>query len=69
MMQMGRAADAIPHLEAARAIDSDGSIHFQLSRAYRDAGDEAKASAALKIYQAMQKSGAEAEIVITGPKR
>ena len=49
-------------------LDGDGSIHFQLSRAYRDAGQAEKSAAALKKYQAMQKSAPEAEIVITGPK-
>jgi predicted Zn-dependent protease len=69
LMQMGRSAEAIPHLVAGLPADSDGSLHFQLSRAYRDAGQPEKAAAAMKTYQAMQKSAAESEIVITGPRR
>lgn len=69
LLQMGRSTEAIPHLVAALPADSDGSLHFQLSRAYQDAGQAEKAAAAMKTYQAMQKSAAEAEIVITGPGR
>jgi len=69
LMQMGRSAEAIPHLMAALSADSDGSLHFQLSRAYQDAGQAEKAAAAMKTYQAMQKSAADAEIAITGPRR
>ncbi len=68
LLQMGRSAEAIPHLVAALPADSDGSLHFQLSRAYQGAGQSEKAAAAMKTYQAMQKSAAEAEIVITGPR-
>lgn len=69
LLQMGRAAEAIPHLVSALPADSDGSLHFQLSRAYRDAGQAEKSAAALKIYQSMQKSTTEPEVVITGPMR
>src|SRR5450759_1029642 len=69
LMQMGRSVEAIPHLVAALPLDSDGSLHFQLSRAYQDAGQAEKAAAAMKTYHAMQKSAAESEIVITGPRR
>jgi len=69
LLQMGRSAEAIPHLVAALPADSDGSLHFQLSRAYRDAGQADKSAEALKAYRAMQKSAAEAEVVITGPKQ
>jgi tetratricopeptide (TPR) repeat protein len=69
LMQMGRSAEAIPHLTAALPVDSDGSLHFQLSRAYQDVGQTEKAAAAMRAYQAMQRPDAEAEIVITGPRR
>ena len=62
LMQVGRSTEAIPHLVAALPADSDGSLHFQLSRAYQDAGQAEKAVAAMKVYQAMQKSAAEAAI-------
>ena len=69
LLQLGRPAEAIPHLLAALPLDTDGSLHFQLSRAYSNDGQAGKAEAALKKYQAMQKSVADAPIVITGPSR
>ena len=69
LLQIGRAAEAIPHLLSALPADTDGSLHFQLSRAYREAGQPAKSAAALKIYQAMQKSATDADTVISGPNR
>lgn len=69
LMQMGRSTEAIPHLVAALPADSDGSLHFQLSRAYQETGQAEKAAAAMKTYQAMQKPAGDAEIVITGPRR
>ena len=69
LLQLGRSAEAIPHLMAALPADSDGSLHFQLSRAYSNDGQTGKAEAALKKFQAMQNSGADAPIVITGPSR
>jgi len=69
LMRMGRSTEAIPHLVAALPADSDGSLHFQLSRAYQETGQAEKAAAAMKTYQAMQKPAGDAEIVITGPRR
>jgi tetratricopeptide (TPR) repeat protein len=69
LLQMGRPKDAIPHLVAALPVDTDGSLYFQLSRAYRDAGETEKSVATLKIYQSLQKSSTEPEIIITGPMR
>ena len=37
-LQVGRQADAIPHLKAALEIDEDGSLHYQLARAYQATG-------------------------------
>ncbi len=34
----GRAAEAVPHLEAALPLDTDASLFFQLARAYQAAG-------------------------------
>ncbi|HEY3443457.1 MAG TPA: tetratricopeptide repeat protein [Paludibaculum sp.] len=69
LMQLGQSKEAIPHLVAALPADTDGSLHFQLSRAYQDTGQNEKAAAARKVYQTMQKSSAEGEMEITGPKR
>jgi len=50
-----KAADAVPHLElAAPALDIDGSLHFQLSRAYQAAGLAEKAAGALKRSQELR---------------
>ncbi len=69
LIQMGQSKEAIPHLVAALPADSDGSLHFQLGRAYQDAGEADKAAVAMKVYQSRQKTAAEAETLITGPKR
>ena len=45
-MMTGDAATALPHLEAARETDEDGSLHYQLSRAYQARGQEEKAKQA-----------------------
>ncbi len=51
---VGKPAAAIPHLQAALAADDDGSLHYQLARAYQAAGDTAKAKQAMKQYQQIQ---------------
>jgi tetratricopeptide (TPR) repeat protein len=53
--RLGRAKEAIPQLEAALALDADGSLHYQLARAYQSAGDAAKARATMSEYQEIQK--------------
>ena len=52
-LRLGRAADAIPHLRASLAVDEDGSLRYQLARAYREAGMEGLAREALAAYQAL----------------
>ncbi len=47
LLQTGQAAQALPHLQSGLAADTDGSIYFQLSRAYQQLGDSAKAAEAL----------------------
>ncbi len=51
LLAMGRGAEAVPHLEAAVALDTDGALYFQLSRAYAAAGMEEKGRAALEESQ------------------
>ncbi len=50
-LQMGKAAQAIPHLEAAAATDRDGTVHYQLAQAYRETGDRARAAKAAARYR------------------
>ena len=54
-MRTGKPLAAIPHLEAVLEADDDGSLHFQLARAYRAAGNAAKANQAMTEYQAIIK--------------
>jgi tetratricopeptide (TPR) repeat protein len=55
-LQVGRQADAIPHLKAALVIDEDGSLHYQLARAYQATGQAELAKQMLAKYEAMQKA-------------
>jgi predicted Zn-dependent protease len=69
----GQAASAIPHLKSALALDEDGSLHYQLARAYRSTGEKELAGQMLKKYEEIQKSlqtekeQLEKEVRITPP--
>ena len=56
LLQTGKAAEAIPLLEGALSADQDGSIHFQLFRAYQLTHREADARRALADYQRFRAS-------------
>lgn len=72
-MSLGETDKAIPHLKSALAVDRDGSLHYQLARAYRSAGNLQLAGQMLAKYQEIQKSLAreketlEEEVRITPP--
>jgi predicted Zn-dependent protease len=52
LLAAGRGAEAVPHLEAAaKELDTDGALYFQLSRAYQQAGMAAQAAGALAESQ------------------
>jgi predicted Zn-dependent protease len=55
-VENGQAARAIPHLEAALATDEDGSLHFQLARAYRETGQAEQATRTLQEFQELRKA-------------
>jgi predicted Zn-dependent protease len=55
----GKHAQAIPLLEPALADDEDGTLHFQLARAYQGAGQADKAKPLLDKYQALQQAAAK----------
>jgi len=59
LLQAGQSAQAIPHLKAALPLDKDGSLHYQLARAYQSAGQTALAQATLETYRKMQEAAAE----------
>jgi predicted Zn-dependent protease len=54
LLQTGKAAEAIPLLREAVAGDEDGSVHFQLFRAYQITGRSAEAREALEGYQRLR---------------
>jgi predicted Zn-dependent protease len=68
----GRYADAIPLLEPALDDDADGTLHFQLARAYQGTGQAEKAKPLLEKYQQLQKASSQrttgsSEVKITPP--
>lgn len=70
----GKADLALPHVTAALPLDTDGSLHFQLARAWQAAGKPDQARAALDQYQRIQARirqqdrVVEEELQITAPK-
>jgi tetratricopeptide (TPR) repeat protein len=59
LSRLGKFAEAIPHLEKALELDDDGSLHYQLARAYQASGNQAKAQAAMLRYQELQRQNQE----------
>jgi len=51
----GKSREAVRHLEAALPVDEDGSLRYQLARAYQAAGFDEKARQTMAEYQEMQK--------------
>ena len=60
LLQTGQTEAAIPLLEAAVSTDTDGSIHYQLFRAYQLAHRRAEAQQALAGYHRLRTSLAAA---------
>ena len=59
LSRVGKTKEAIPHLERAMSMDDDGSIHYQLARAYQAAGNAERARAAMAAYQELVKKNQE----------
>ena len=55
-VEVGDMAKAIAPLEAARETDEDGSLHYQLARAYRATGHAEQATQALARFQEIRKA-------------
>lgn len=55
-LDTGDARSAIAHLEAALKVDEDGSVHYQLARAYQATGRTAMAKQMLAKYAAIEKA-------------
>ncbi|MCG6928473.1 MAG: tetratricopeptide repeat protein [Acidobacteria bacterium] len=66
----GQAEKAIPHLEAALPTDEDGSLRFQLARAYQATGQTDRAREMRQEFQEIQRSQErtqEEDLVLTPP--
>ena len=59
LARLGKKREAIPYLEKALDLDDDGSLHYQLARAYQAAGNPDKARGAMTAYQDLQKKNQE----------
>lgn len=51
--RLGEPAKAIPQLKLALSLDHDGSLHYQLAKAYQATGQAALARAMMAKYQAL----------------
>jgi len=72
-LQLGEPDKAIPHLQAALPADEDGTLHYQLGRAYQSHGDRELAREMFRKYQEAQQKhqqenqAVEKEVSITPP--
>jgi predicted Zn-dependent protease len=72
-VESAQAAQAVPYLKAALSLDTDGSLHYQLARAYQAAGQADLAKQALTEYQKLsqafraERQQLQAEVRITPP--
>ena len=55
LARLGKYPEAVRHLEKSLELDDDGSLHYQLARAYQAAGSGEKARAAMAQYQEILK--------------
>ncbi|MFL6350296.1 MAG: tetratricopeptide repeat protein [Bryobacteraceae bacterium] len=54
-VRLGDGKKAIPHLKLGLQLDTDGSLYYQLSRAYGQVGQPQLAKAMMDKYQELQK--------------
>jgi tetratricopeptide (TPR) repeat protein len=72
-LQLGKDEKAVPHLKAALPADEDGSLYYQLARAYRNVGQLELAKEMLKKFREIEAPAAagkkipERESEITPP--
>jgi len=59
LSRLGKYAPAVPLLEKALDLDDDGSLHYQLARAYQASGQAEKARTAMAQYQEILKRNQE----------
>jgi Tfp pilus assembly protein PilF len=63
----GQADRAVLHLKAALDLDRDGSLHYQLARAYQATGQADLAKQTLEKYQEIQQRTQPEQPQITPP--
>ena len=56
LSRLGKFTEAVRHLERSLELDEDGSLHYQLARAYQAAGLSEKARATMAQYEQIIKS-------------
>jgi tetratricopeptide (TPR) repeat protein len=59
LSRLGKSAEALPLLEKALDLDDDGSLHYQLARAYLATGNQQKAGAVMATYRELVKRNEE----------
>jgi predicted Zn-dependent protease len=59
LVALNKDAEAIAYLKKALSLDTDGSVHYSLARAYRAAGQSQLAAQAMQEYQKIQKQNQE----------
>jgi len=60
-VRLGQLKQAIPHLERALPLDKDGSLHYQLARAYRVTGRREGVSELLAKHRELRQAAAAAQ--------
>jgi predicted Zn-dependent protease len=60
-LDAGEAEKAVPRLEAALQADEDGSVHFQLARAYQATGQADRARETRRAFQEFRRADAARE--------
>jgi tetratricopeptide (TPR) repeat protein len=61
--ETGRTADALRQLQLGLPSDTDGTVHYELARVYRQMGDEKDAQAALAQMKALQQQRRDTAIL------
>ena len=65
----GRKTEGVKHLERGAAADTDGGIHYQLARLYRENGDEESARKAIETFRTLREEQKRKIIDLTHPDR
>ena len=70
LLALGKPKEALPHVTAALPLDTDGSLHIQLARAYQSIGQTEAAKLAMAKYQEIQaRSSKQEEIPEIAPPK